>query len=72
MNYTSGLPFIRTSPDHGTAYDIAGQMIADPTSMREAIYRAIDIYNNRERFDDAAANPLEIRPQPERHKGGNV
>lgn len=72
VNYTSGLPFIRTSPDHGTAYDIAGQMIADPTSMREAIYRAIDIYNNRERFDDAAANPLEIRPQPERHKGGNV
>lgn len=58
VNFTSGLGYIRTSPDHGTAYDIAGQMIADPTSMREAIYKAIDIYRNRTRYDEASANPL--------------
>lgn len=58
VNYTSGLGYIRTSPDHGTAYDIAGRMTADPVSMREAIYKAIDIYRNRERYDEAAANPL--------------
>ncbi|MDE6010241.1 MAG: 4-hydroxythreonine-4-phosphate dehydrogenase PdxA [Muribaculaceae bacterium] len=58
VNFTSGLGYVRTSPDHGTAYDIAGQMTADPTSMREAIYRAIDIFRNREHYDEAAANPL--------------
>lgn len=58
VNLTSGLGYVRTSPDHGTAYDIAGQMTADPTSMREAIYSAIDIYRNRERYDEASANPL--------------
>ena len=62
VNFTSGLGYVRTSPDHGTAYDIAGSMKADPTSMREAIYRAIDIYRNRERYDEAAANPLRIAP----------
>ena len=62
VNYTSGLEFIRTSPDHGTAYDIAGQMTADPTSLREAIYKGIDIYRAREVFDDASANPLRIAP----------
>ena len=62
VNFTSGLGYVRTSPDHGTAYAIAGSMKADPTSMREAIYRAIDIYRNRERYDEAAANPLRIAP----------
>lgn len=47
VNYTAGLPIIRTSPDHGTAYDIAGKNIAGETSMREAIYLARDIYKNR-------------------------
>ncbi|BDD10624.1 4-hydroxythreonine-4-phosphate dehydrogenase [Fulvitalea axinellae] len=47
VNYTSGLSFVRTSPDHGTAYDIAGKGIADETSMREAIYMAIDVVKNR-------------------------
>ena len=61
VNYTSGLGYVRTSPDHGTAYDIAGLMEADPTSMREAIYRALDIYRNRERYDEASANPLKIK-----------
>lgn len=60
VNFTAGLGYIRTSPDHGTAYDIAGRMTADATSMREAIYSAIDIYRNRERYDEASANPLKI------------
>lgn len=47
VNFTAGLPVIRTSPDHGTAYDIAGKDLASATSMREAIYLAKDIYLNR-------------------------
>lgn len=58
VNYTSGLPYVRTSPDHGTAYDLAWKDKADPTSMRQAIYKAIDIYRNREIHKQAAANPL--------------
>lgn len=48
VNYTAGLDVVRTSPDHGTAYDIAWQGKADPQSMREAIYRAIDIFRARQ------------------------
>jgi 4-phospho-D-threonate 3-dehydrogenase / 4-phospho-D-erythronate 3-dehydrogenase len=47
VNYTAGLPVIRTSPDHGTAYDLAGKNGADETSMREALYLACDIVNAR-------------------------
>ena len=55
---------MRTSPDHGTGYDIAGRGEADETSMRQAIYRAIDIFRARRDFDFARRNPL--RPLPER------
>ena len=58
VNYTAGLPAVRTSPDHGTAFDIAGKGSADPQSLREAIYMALDIYRNRRREADATANPL--------------
>lgn len=58
VNFTGGLPFVRTSPDHGTAYDLAWKGKADPTSMRQAIYKAIDLYRNRQRHLQAAANPL--------------
>lgn len=58
VNYTAGLTIVRTSPDHGTAYDIAGQDKASPASMRQAIYSAIDICRNRRRYDEATANPL--------------
>lgn len=58
VNYTAGLPVIRTSPDHGTAYDIAGKGIADENSFRQAIYTAIDIYRNRKNYDEPKANPL--------------
>ena len=47
VNFTAGLPVVRTSPDHGTAFDIAGKNIADPTSLREAIFTTIDILKNR-------------------------
>ena len=52
VNYTAGLPVVRTSPDHGTAYDMAGRDEADPHSMLHAIYTAIDIFNNRLAYDE--------------------
>ncbi len=50
VNYTAGLPVIRTSPAHGTAFNIAGKNQASPQSLRSAIYLAIDILKNRETF----------------------
>ena len=47
VNFTAGLPVIRTSPDHGTAYAIAGKNIAEPASMRQSLYLALDIFKNR-------------------------
>ena len=58
VNFTAGLPFVRTSPDHGTGYDIAGKNEADPESMRQAIYAAIDIWRNRGTYREAHRNPL--------------
>ncbi len=59
VNYTAGLPVVRTSPDHGTAYDIAGKGVADETSFRQAIFAAIDILRNRQRYDEAHKRPLQ-------------
>jgi 4-hydroxythreonine-4-phosphate dehydrogenase len=58
VNYTAGLPIVRTSPAHGTAYDIAGQGVASEDSFRQAIYVAIDVYRNRQRDDEMHAHPL--------------
>lgn len=58
VNFTAGLPIVRTSPDHGTAYDIAGQGKADENSLRQAIYTAIDIWRNRQNYDEPLQNPL--------------
>ena len=58
VNFTAGLPIVRTSPDHGTAFDIAGQGVADESSFRQAIYTAIDVYRNRQNWDEAYQNPL--------------
>lgn len=58
VNYTAGLEKIRTSPDHGTAYDIAGQNKAKHTSFTEAIYTALDIYKNRNAYLESKENPL--------------
>jgi 4-hydroxythreonine-4-phosphate dehydrogenase len=60
VNYTAGLPYIRTSPAHGTAYEIAGKNEASPESMRAAIFLAADIYRNRTQYDAMNKNPLEI------------
>lgn len=49
VNFTAGLPCVRTSPDHGTGFDIAGKGLARPDSMREALYLAIDVFRNRAR-----------------------
>jgi 4-hydroxythreonine-4-phosphate dehydrogenase len=59
--YTAGLNKIRTSPDHGTAYDIAGKGIADFNSFKEAIYLAIDIYNSRNQYAEISQKPLKIK-----------
>lgn len=68
VNFTAGLPYVRTSPDHGTAFGIAWKDQADPTSMREAIYAAIDIFRNRRIFEEASSNPLRkyVTEKPER------
>jgi len=58
VNYTAGLPGVRTSPDHGVAFDIAGQGKADESSFREAIYKCIDIINGRIEYDEQHKNPL--------------
>ncbi len=58
VNFTAGLPYVRTSPDHGTGFDIAGKGVASEESMRAAIYMAIDIYRNRINYLHAYRNPL--------------
>lgn len=58
VNFTAGLPVVRTSPAHGTSYDLAGKGEASPDSFREAIYLACDIYNNRKLYNELSANPL--------------
>lgn len=58
VNFTAGLPFIRTSPDHGTAYDISGKNNADESSMRNALYLALDIIARRSDNEQLTANPL--------------
>jgi 4-hydroxythreonine-4-phosphate dehydrogenase len=61
VNFTAGLPIIRTSPDHGTAYDIAGKNEASPESFRNAIYMACDVFNNRALNTEITANPLKVK-----------
>jgi 4-hydroxythreonine-4-phosphate dehydrogenase len=61
VNYTAGLNKIRTSPDHGTAYDIAGKNKADYNSFKEAVYLAIDIYNSRNQYAEISQKPLKTK-----------
>lgn len=58
VNFTAGLPVIRTSPSHGTAYTLAGEDKASPESFRQALYLAIDVYKNRQIYDEISKNPL--------------
>lgn len=62
VNFTAGLNYVRTSPDHGTAYEIAGKQIADESSFREALYMAIDVYRNRNLQAEISAKPLAFSP----------
>jgi len=68
VNYTAGLEGIRTSPDHGTGYDIAGKGVADNNSFKEAVYLAIDVYHSRQEYAELTKNPLKIREKQEESK----
>ena len=69
VNFTASLSAVRTSPDHGVAYDIAGKGVADEQSMRNALYEAIDIVRRRREWAEWSANPLE---HFEREKGRDI
>lgn len=71
VNFTAGLSVVRTSPAHGVGFDIAGKNIADASPMRAAIYQAIDIFRNREIFDEASSNPLPHASKNERNGNGS-
>jgi len=58
VNFTAGLPYVRTSPAHGTAFDLAGKNSASPDAFREAVYLAIDVVRNRRMYQEITANPL--------------
>lgn len=61
VNYTAGLPIVRTSPDHGTAFEIAGKNLANEGSFRHAIYLAVDVYAKRQEYKEMSANPLKVK-----------
>lgn len=66
VNYSAGLPIVRTSPDHGTAFELAGRDISDATSMRSAIFEAIDIYKRRQEFKKLQDGKMvDLRPKEE-------
>ena len=65
VNFTAGLNIVRTSPDHGTGYDIAGQNQADERSMRNALFMAIDVLRQRAEYDELRADPLPFIERPE-------
>jgi len=71
VNFTAGLEYVRTSPDHGTGYDIAAKGVAEPDSMRQAIYTGIDILRSRNNYDAARRNPLK-KQYVEKNKSDNV
>ncbi|HEX8270926.1 MAG TPA: 4-hydroxythreonine-4-phosphate dehydrogenase PdxA [Flavobacterium sp.] len=70
VNYTAGLNKIRTSPDHGTAYDIAGKGVAEHNSFKEAVYLAIDVYHSRCQYEHISKNPLKIKEKHLESKKG--
>ena len=70
VNYTAGLSAVRTSPAHGTAYDLAGQNLASEESFRQALFMAYDILQNRKLDKEIHANPLKVEERRER--GGRI
>jgi len=71
VNFTAGLPLVRTSPDHGTAYDIAGKNIADESSLRSAIFAALDIAKTRKEYHESRENKLERTNRSKKEYKGN-
>ncbi len=69
VNFTAGLPIVRTSPDHGTGFDIAGQGVADPGSFRAAVWMACDIRRQREHWKAITADPLQPQKREKDRKG---
>jgi 4-hydroxythreonine-4-phosphate dehydrogenase len=61
VNFTAGLSHVRTSPDHGTGYDIAGKNQANSSSFKEALFTAIQVYRSRKDYKELTQNPLKVR-----------
>lgn len=61
VNFTAGMKYVRTSPDHGTGYDIAGKNMANESSFRQAVFTAIDIFRRRNNWEEISANPLKAQ-----------
>jgi 4-hydroxythreonine-4-phosphate dehydrogenase len=72
VNYTAGLPVVRTSPAHGTAYDIAGQDRASEESFRQALYLACDIFKNRAAYFEINKNPLKFYLNTQDHEDEDI
>lgn len=69
VNYTAGLNKVRTSPDHGTAFEIAGKNQADNGSFKEAVFAALKIFKNRNEYKELTKNPLKKQPRKPQYKG---
>ncbi|MDY8135197.1 4-hydroxythreonine-4-phosphate dehydrogenase PdxA [Aquimarina sp. 2201CG5-10] len=69
VNYTAGLNKVRTSPDHGTAFEIAGKNKADHSSFKEAVFAGLKIFKNRNEFAEITQNPLKKQPRKPQNKG---
>ena len=61
VNFTAGLDIVRTSPDHGTGYDISGKNLADPSSLIGSFHTALSILKNRKQFEEINSNPLKVK-----------
>jgi 4-hydroxythreonine-4-phosphate dehydrogenase len=68
VNFTAGLPIVRTSPDHGTAFDITGKNVANEASFRSAVFLAIDVFRNRKMHQELTSNVLAINPRKDRER----
>ena len=68
VNYTSGIEIVRTSPDHGTAFEIAGKGVADERSFKKAMFSAIEIYNTRAQENELSTNALTFFRLPKNKK----
>ena len=68
VNYTAGLSKVRTSPDHGTAYEIAGKGIADESSFKEAVFTAVDVFRSRQDYAEMSSDVLKVQERKEKRR----